>query len=607
MARCGCNTAMSTTCDAIMTCIADNLGPGLDFNESTGQIDLEISTDAGNTATIGTDGGFYAPASTGPGEIVWPVTVATLPEQAIGATGGGIGVGPSTSPYLIEYCIANGIDMYSTTVLLGSDGVALETIQGAGSSITAFTDNPGSITWGQSSSLTMTAINYDAGTRDNPTGDNSNAPAALQIPYGGWAGFYQNQYTGRQLAEMLRLVRGRMVVDLRVNRNGVTPDEIEAAIVTTVQTVVDAGAQDWCIINVPGYLDDDSPSPIGTWVPLVTAAGITAAVNLITEASATGIQPVATIVASGATWVSAIRDDGMDGTLNDARITELVAAGLQVMARTTSRQYWTTHNFTTLGVRAVEGQDAVYARGSRGETGDLNYRQTLIPGLGTRTAIIGALTHVTDDQRSLWHGGFARLDLSGRWFPMRYAWNGLLIPTEANQLLGTICPIPNATDYEIRLRVRRDPAAVMSSSQEVGIFFAIPDDRDITTPSGTTNPVKDGYMARLTSQSTGTSFRQLSIRRFTNGGFTTIATESNTVALPTDSWADLTVRVEGSQLTFIVTVAGVTRTLSVADATWRGPYAAYAWRDEPSAASGAYPGFVHGYTNPEDLVMYAPL
>jgi len=607
MARCGCNTAMTTTCDAIMTCIAGNLGLGLDFNETTRQIGLRISTDSGNIASIGSDSGFYSPTSPGPGEMTWPRTVATLPAQAIGATGGGIGVGPSTSPYLVEYCISNNIDTYSTTVVLGSDNVALETIAGAGSSITTYSDNPGALTWGQASSLTMTAINYDAGTRVNPTGDNSNAPAALQVPYGGWAGFYQNQYGGRQLSETLRLIRGRMVMDLRVGRSGVTPDEIEATIVATVQAVVDAGAQDWCIINVPGYLDDDSPSPLGAWVPIVTAAGITASVNLIVESQATSIQPVASIVASGATWVAAIRDDGMNGTLTDARITELVGAGLQVMARTTSRQYWTTYNFDTLGVRLVESQDPVYARGPRGETGDLDYRQTLIPGLDARTAMVGSLTNVTDDVRTLWNGGFARSDLPGRWFPMRYGWNGDILSNEINQLLGTICPIPNATDYEIRLRVRREPATVITSNQEVGIFFAIPDDRDISTPTGSTNLAKDGYMARLTSQSSSSSFRQISIRRFTNGGFTTIATESNTVALPTDSWADLTVRVQGSQLTFIVTVAGVTRTLSVADSTWRGPYAAYCWRDEPSASSGAYPGFVHGYTNPEDLVMYAPL
>lgn len=606
MARCGCASTNATTCAAIVACIGANLGPGLEFSDNL--IQVRLSGDAGNATTFGTDDGLFTPADgVGPGEQTWLRTVATLPAQAIESTGGGIGVGPSTSPYLIDYCIDNEIDMYSTTVIMGADGVALETVQGAGSSITVFTDNPGPLAWGNSSSLTMSGINYDAGTRVNPTSNNSNAPAAFLTPDGGWAGFYENQYTGRPLAESLRWVRGRIVMDLRVGRNAETADGIEATLIACIQAVVDAGAQDWCIINVPGYLDDDSPAPILDWVPLVTSQGITASVNLIVETQAPVVQTAADIVASGATWVAAVRDDHLPDTVTDARITELVTAGLEVIARTSSRQYWTTYNFTTLGVRAIEGPDSVYSRGVRGVAGDLNYRQTFIPGLDTRTSISGALTRVTDVDRSLWNGGFPRLDLPGRWFEKRYGWDGTIVVNEVNQLLGTICPIPNTTDYEIRLRVRREPETTISSGQDVSIFFAIPDDRDVSTPSGDSNLFKDGYQARITSQSTATSFRQISIRRWTNGGFTTLISESNTVALPTNSWADLTARVQGSQLTFIATVAGDTRTLTIADATWRGAYAAYAWRDEPSPASGAYPGFVHGYTNPVDLVMYREL
>lgn len=606
MARCGCASTNATTCAAIVACIASNLGAGLQFSNNL--IGVRISGDADNVTEFGTDNGLFTPTgSVGPGEQTWLRTVATLPAQAISATGAGIGVGPSTSPYLIEYCISNEIDMYSTTVVMGADGVAMETVAGAGSSITTFTDNPGPLAWGEASALTMSTINYDAGTRVNPTSSNSNAPSQFLTPYGGWAGFYLNQYTGRSLAESLRMVRGRIIMDLRINRNGVTEAEIEAGIRACVQAVVDAGAQDWCIVNVPGYLDDDSPAPILDWVPLVTSQGITASVNLIVESQAPVIQTVGDIVASGATWVAAVRDDHLSDTVTDARITDLVTGGLEVMARTSSRQYWTTYNFTTLGVRAVEGPDPVYARGVRGMPGDLNYRQTFIPGLDTRTSIAGALTRETDEDRSVYNGGFPRLDLPGRWFEKRYGWDGTILVNEVNQLLGTICPIPNTTDYEIRLRVRREPETTISSAQEVSIFFAIPDDRDISTPTGESNAVKDGYQMRITSQSTATSFRQISIRRWTNGGFTTLISESNTVALPTNSWADLTARVQGSQLTFIATVAGTTRTLTIADATWRGAYAAYAWRDEPSSASGAYPGFVHGYTNPVDLVMYVPL
>lgn len=599
MARCGCNTAMSTTCDAIMTCIADNLGAGLDFNETTRQIELRISADSGNTASIGTDDGFYAPAATGPGPMTWPVTVATLPAQAIGATGGGIGVGPSTSPYLVEYCISNGIDMYDTTVLIGSDGTAIETIQAAGSSMTTFTDNPGSLRWGLASSLTMTAVNYDAGTRVNPTGNNSNAPDALLTPDGGWAGFYENQYRGRSVAELLRLVRGRIVVDLRIGRTGMTPDEIEAAIIACVQAVVDAGAQDWCIVNVTGYLADGSPSPVESWVPLVTSQGITAAVNLITEATSTSIQPVANIVASGATWVSAIRDDGMDDTVTDARISELVGAGLQVMARTSSRQYWTDYNFDTLGVRSVEGPDPVYARGARGQAGDLDYRQTFIPGLETRTAISGALTPVTDNARSLWNGGFAQLPRAGRYFPARYGWSGTTSRFANNQLLGTICPIPDTVNFRIRIQMWRESAPTFASARWAGIFWGNPGDRDISQLSGTSsNPNRDGYNCVVHEATGGV---RAAIYRHDNGTSTTLVSTTTGEGWEHNVVMELTVTVTGSAIEFQVTSPNQAVTLNTVDATYRGPYVFYDWND-----SGLQQ-FMHGYDNGPGLVMYEAL
>jgi hypothetical protein len=606
MARCGCNSAMTTTCDAIMTCIAGNLGAGLDFNETTRQVELRISSDSGNIAAIGTDGGFYAPTSPGPGPMSWPITVATLPAQAMAANGGNNVVGATTAPQMIEYSIANGIEMYTIGTYALADGTAFESVAGPTTSVTAYTDNPGNLPMAYTSSLTQQLTHYDAGTRVNPTSRNSNAPTAMLTPDGGWGGFYSPVYKPRTISETLRLIRGRMVMQLLPQRAGIETPMIERGIRATVEAVVQAGAQDWCIIEVPASLNDNSRAPIDDWVEIVTDAGIAAGVNLAAENLTPSPFTPAEIVATGAQWVTVTSPGRPSDGNTDARITALVGAGLEVTVVTTARQFWTTHAFG-LGARVVRSSDSVYARGLRGQPGDLNYRDTMIPGLETRTTANGALTAITDVETAVWHAGFARSDLPGRWFPMRYGWNGLLIPTESNQLLGTICPIPNTTNYEIRMRVRREPATTLSSAQEVGIFFAIPDDRDITTPSGGSNVFKDGYMARITSQSTGTSFRQISIRRFTNGGFVTIATESNTVALPTNSWADLTVRVQGSQLTFIATVAGTTRTLTVADATWRGAYAAYAWRDEPSSASGAYPGFVHGYTNPVDMVMYAPL
>jgi hypothetical protein len=596
MARCGCNNAASTSCDAIMSCIADNLGRGLEFNEATGQIDLRLSTDADNVAAIGTDDGFFSPTVTGPGEMVWPLTVATLPAQAISAVAGSNLVGPATAPQMIEYSVANGIDIYSVGVYGIADNTVFEQIGAMTTSVTTYTDNPGDMAQRYMSSLTVQNLHYDAGSRDNPTGRNSDAPVSLLTPDGGWGGFYAPVFKPRTIDETLRIVRGRMVVELTVQRLTLTEAQIEAHLIATVDAVVRAGAQDWVIIQVPPLLDDDSRAPIDDWVAIVTDAGITAGLNLNSEWQMPAPFTAAEIVASGATWVT-IGTQSVANGATDARITELVTAGLEVAGITSARQYWTTHAFG-LGVRAVRSSDAVYARGVRGVAGDLNYRQPLIPGLSTRTTATGALTAVTDVETAMWNPGFARTDQPGRWFPEQYGWPSPTSQLVRNsQLLGTICPIPNATNYVIELRVRRE-TFVGTANRSAGLFFAVPDDRGISFPdTGSTNTFANGYQAFLHSRTTGTTMQ---LYRVTNGLQTSLGSiTTGTVTYTANTWITLRATVTPAGVTFEA-VSGVTNSISSGDTTWRGAYAYYLWDDQ----SGE---MVHGYDNPLDLVMYEAL
>lgn len=599
MARCGCNTAMSTTCDAIMSCVAANLGAGLDYNEATGDLELRISTDAGNTAAIGSDDGFYAPASPGPGEMVWRRTVAALPAQAISAVSGGSLVGAASAPQMIDYCIANGIDMYSTAVFGVADATMYEQVGGIETSVTTYTDNPGDLTNRYISSLTMQQMYYDAGSRVNPTSRNSNAPTSLLTPDGGWGGFYAPVYKPRTIDETLRIIRGQMVVELSVQRAVITTDRIEADLRATVAAVVAAGAQPWVIIHVPALLSDNSRAPINDWVPIVTGAGIAAGVNLNSEYLMTSPFTPAEIVASGATWATVITQSRPNGS-SDARITALVGAGLEVVATTSGRQYWTTHAFG-LGVRAVRSADPVYSRGVRGLPGDLDYRQNLVPGVASKTTATGALTPVTDPSSSMWDGGFARNDLPGRWFPVRYGAEGTTPRTRVHQILGTICPIPNTTNYRITLRARRETSAPLSSNQVCGVSFALPDDRDISNLS--TQPVKanyNGYQVLLRSQPASGSFASLQLYRVTAGLTTSLGSVTNGASWRVGEWATIVVTVTPADVTASATDSLTTSTITSADTTYRGAYAMYNWGDSPG-------GFVQGYDNPANLVMYEAL
>jgi hypothetical protein len=596
MARCGCNNAASTTCDAIMSCIADNLGRGLEFNEETGQIDLRLSTDPDNVAAIGTDDGFYAPAVTGPGDMVWLRTVDTLPEEAINAASASNLAGPATAPQLIEYSIANGIDIYSVPIYAVADDTVFEGFSGISTSVATYTDNPGAIHNRFISSLTMQHMEYDAGTRVNPTGRNSNAPVSLLTPDGGWGGFYAPVYKTRTINEMLRQIRGRMVVDLLIQRATIPEDRIEASIIATVAAVVQAGAQDWCIIEVPSQLEDDTRAPIDDWVAIVTDAGITAAVNCTAENLMPSPFTPAEIVASGATWVSVVNQSRPDG-ITDARITALVGAGLEVMVTTSARQYWTTQVFG-LGARAVRSPDAVYMRGVRGEPGDLNYRDAKIVGLATRTTATGALTPFTDTQTAMWTAGFARADLPGRWFPLNYGWSGSTSMIRNSQLLGTICPVPDPLNYRIEVRVRRDSDAD-PDNRSTGLFFAVPDDRGVQHLAGSSvNPNADGYIAALNTRTTGTT---MILQRVTNGVATTLGSiTTGTVTWVANTWITLAVNVTPAGVTFTATNGVLTNSITNADLTWRGAYAYYTWDDQLGP-------MVHGYDNPLDLVMYEEL
>ena len=581
---------MSTTCDAIMSCVAANLGRGLDYNETTREIDLRISSDAGNTASIGTDDGFYAPTSPGPGDMVWRRTVATLPEQAISATSGSNLVGPATAPQLIDYSIANGIDIYSVPVYGLADGTIFEQVGGVNTLLTTYTDNPGGILNRDQSSLTVQQTHYDAGARDNPSGRNSDAPASLLAPDGGWGGFYAPVFKPRTISETLRIIRGQMVVELNVQRATITTEQIEADIRATVATVVAAGAQEWTIIQVPALLDDNSRAPIDDWVPIVTAAGITAGVNISAEYLMVSPFTPAEILASGATWVSLVTQSRPDG-VDDARITELVASGLQVVATTSARQYWTSHAFG-LGVRVVRSADAVYARGVRGEPGDLNYRNTLIPGLETRTTAIGALTSITDVETAMWHPGFARADLPGRWFPPRYAWVDGVSRFGNSQILGEVCPIPNTTNFELRLRVRRTGGTTVSSSRFAGIFWGSTHDRDISNnPGSGSNVLRNGY-ACVVREVTGGGVRQ-GIYRYDAGVETTMSTTVGGPGWLADNWVSLIVTVTGAAINFQGVGPSSSASIGTSNGTYRGPYVFYFWNDPGTGSATQY----HGYNN----------
>lgn len=581
-----------------MSCIAANLGSGLDFNETTRQLELRISTDAGNVAAIGSDDGFYSPAGSAPGPMVWPRTVATLPAQAMAASEGSGLVIPATSPYGVEYTIANGIDIYTASTFMLADGTSFVHLDDRNDPINRYTDNPSAVEQQYLSSTNLPSLRYDAGTRVSPTA--RNAPSEFTDPDGGWGGFYSRTWAPMTLSELLRMTRGRAVLALFVRFEGMTQAD-DAQAIASVQSVVDAiveaGAQDWCIVMPQDNYEDSNRTPLQAMMDIIIGAGITGGVNVLSDANTTNPWSAAEIAATGATWVD-IASPAHPFGATEARILEFINAGLETMVFTNSRQYWTDWSFD-LGARSVRVRDAVYARGGRGQAGDLDYRQTFIPGLETHTAAIGGITPLNSASTAVFNQGFARQDQTGRWFPREYGWSGSTAVYMNHALLGTICPMPDTTNFIIRLQIYRESRPSSTTLRWGGIFFGAADDRDISQPQGgPANTIRNGYNCIV--HETTTSGTRMGIYRHDNGVSTTLTTTAGGPGWPGDEIIDLEVEVLADEIEFRAIGSTSTATIQAFDTTYRGPYAYHSWYDVDSS-------WVHAYDNPAGLVMYEAL
>lgn len=612
MARCGCNAASATTCDAIILCVAANLGPGLRYDAITGDLAVRLSGQAGNAARLGSDWGIYVPGGeVSPDPVSGRKTVAGLGARIAGATQGGAGgMLPFGAPQSIEYGVANRLDFVSFHTFALADNVAVNRWTGPQMSLNTYTDNPSSIDIGDLSSLQLPFLNIDAGTRESPTGRNSGAPATLLSPDGGWFGFYAPQFAPMTLAEALWSLAARSVA-LIVPYGNVSVQEgarnVDAAIAAVVQTL----AQDWAIISIPAYIanpDGSDPlvvkAPLADWVDAVTAAGLTPLVDLFDEKAA-AVAPgarwtPAEISATGASWVRTQSPGRSAGLISVERIQELVGAGFDVIAQTTGR-HWDTTQMYGLGARGIMSDTPVYSRGARGEAGDLDYRKTkVIPGLTARTTMEGSCTRLTDDGfgTSAGDNGFARQAAPGRYFPARFGWDDGYGKHLHSQLLGELCPFESGENYDLRIRFRVDPQQgefPSGSAPKLGVFFAAPDDRNITWQEGEDASHVNGYAFWVRVGLSGTG--DLVLAKWNNGVETML--DNGSVGFPTlqyGEWFYFHINVRNPTLTLTAGHITVPEDIqvSVDDTDHRGTYAHYIWEDDylPPATNQ---GFGHGY------------
>lgn len=613
MVRCGCNAASATTCDAIVLCVAANLGPGLRYDSINGLLAVRISSDADNAASFGTDGGIYVP---GAGAVPDPAsgrrTIAGLPARAAGGAGTGAGsVVPLGSPEAIEYAVANQLDIINIAAFALSDDIAVARWDTPEANLDVRTDNPSTMDLRFVSSVQLPSLLCDAGARDTPTGRNSGAPVSLLTPDGGWFGFYANNYTPMTLNEALTQVAARAVVYVANFGDEVAAD-VERYIGASIESVMQVGAQDWAFIGVPAYVSDGVGGTVeaafAPWVADVIGAGMTPAVDLFDDNPGGFTVTPAEVIASGAEWVRMNHGSDDFGT-SFTRIEEFIDAGLNVIVHVSSARQFDANIAWSIGARGVSSDSPVYTRGIRGETGDLDYRKEIvIPGLITRTQMEGSLTRRTDDGDVEADVGWARQSDVGRYFPAQYDWQGGIGGHVHSQLLGEICPYNVTSDYRLRLRFRVDPtqaSAPAGAIPKLGIFFNSNDDRNITYFEPDDGPsYLNGYWFNIRVGTTDPGL--VTMGKFTNGSFGTIDNSMNFPSIVIGQWINFNIRVTATSITLGVGHGATEMSATINDTDHRGPYAYYAWEDDYIAPADNA-GFAHGYSAYDSFATGSPM
>lgn len=618
MVRCGCNAASATTCDAIVLCVAANLGAGLRYDSVNGVLAVRLSGDAGNAASFGSDGGIYVP---GPDTIPDPAsgrrTIAGLPDRAFGGSATGAGsMLPFGSPESIEYAVANRLDIVNISNIALADDVSIARWDSPGNPLSNRTDNPSSIDVGLISTVTLPSLLVDAGARDTPTANTSGAPPALLSPDGGWFGFYAHSYTPMTLAQALTKLAARAVAYLPVFAAAELAD-YERYVAGAIDAVIQVGAQDWAMVGVSAYIQDSGGgwivSPFADFVTDVVGAGLTPSVDLFDDNAGGFAVTPASVVATGAQWVRMLADETTGGT-SLARIQEFVDAGLQVIVNVRSSRQWDVEQVYNLGVRAITADSPVYARGARGESGDLDYRKTVvIPGLLTRTMMEGSLTHQTNDGMSTPDIGWARQSAEGRNFSAGFGRVDGVGLRLSSQLLGELCPYVATPTHRIRVRFRMDPTQTTFPTgfvPKLGIFVASPTDRDIASvwTGGTPefSPWVNGYWGYV---NVGVSQQGVVTLAKLNNGVLTILDDSESFpSIVIGDWIYMSFTMNPTGLTLAVghSTAEDDIIYTSTDTDHRGTYAFYTWEDD-YAEPITNPGFAHGYSAYELFATTFPM
>lgn len=570
-----------TGCAAITACISQNLGPGLVYDEGTGDIQVRLSTDDGQVLRFGTDEGLLGTNGTGPTPDICVTGISSLPaapDVVMAHDLGGLR-GPYSSPYSLEQSIAVGNDIHHFHVGTSADDVGVVTDYWD----KWFSEGRSSIYSSQdcrrlSSATIKSFFNY-AGNVDDPLSYNPGDDVTDRTDRrGGWWGMLAPRYYQQLAGDFLQRVRGHGVALMDCTVSPVSPTTEAVDIVGAIRATLEYCAQQWVMIGVAQVTNAQT----------VINAGMTP-IMMPTRPSTWGSTAlpytVAELTGAGIEWLY------LSDRCADSVFTTYRDAGINVIMMTNSRHHQRAR-VEALGIRGGSAYDTVYYRGHQVGDWPYGYRTESDPWEQRRPGI-GQLSFATDQQAVLSRAGNVR----GRFDENE---EGLILPAgfgdgigRPSVLAGWRCPMPNTTSYTLSYDAKITVLATVSPNRaRFGLLFAALTDQDTYDwpSSSALNPV--GYpagqetMYRVFQRQSG----EIGIAKWMpgTGSYTVLAT-ANTPAVSTNIWNNYQVTVSPAQITFTRTLeSGPVYTITAADTDYRGAYV-FVEKEEGAVTDSANP------------------
>lgn len=569
-----------TGCAAITACVAENLGPGLVYDDASGEIQVALSSDAGNTLTFGTDGKLKNLDGIAPTPAICVQGIADLPAapSTLGAFGLAQLMGPYSSPAQVEYCLGVGVDIIHFRCATSSDDVGVVSDLGDHRVSATRTSLYVSEDIRELSSATIkTAFNY-AGDVDDPVSFTIPEGGDRTDRRGGWYGFLAQTYYQPLATDFLSLINGKAVALLDCVPDAGTAYPESVAITGAIRAVLQYCAQGWAFIGV-GTLANATT---------VNSAGLKAMVMAPIPATwGTTALPYTTaaLTAAGVEWIT------LSDRYADSVFTTYRTAGFQVLMSANSRHQQRTR-VTTLNIRGALVDDPVYYRGPT----PFAYRTERDPWQHRRMGE-GGLTHRTDGRSVVSNTGLVR----GR---MSQIDDGIVIPEgfgntlgRPSLLCGWLCPLTDGSNYTIAWDMKWNNLATVSTVRpKMGLLFGAATDQDpydwpqadaVQNPVG--YPAGQRTMYRVYQRQNG----EIGIMKWASptAGSTFLATLASP-AISAGNWNSYLLTVTPTQITFRRTLGGgATYTVTAADSQYRG---GYVWIEKEEGTNGDTPSPFEG-------------